>query len=77
MKLKINTNYQDIIQWNITGTVSRIDILYNNGTGNNTIARYVDASLGKYSWTVPYDLTSNARILIIDNSTGTPSSFCI
>jgi len=70
----VTNNLYGVIQWNITGTVSRVDIRYDiiDGSGGYPylIAGYVNASLGQYDWNdVPKTPSAQARIRVVDNST--------
>jgi len=78
-QINVYKDYQ--INWTYVGTnVSKVDIRYffngSDGTYNYTIAGFVNVTDGNCAWgNTPYNITTAARIRIIDNSTGSPSSF--
>ncbi|MCG8430040.1 MAG: hypothetical protein MJA29_02560, partial [Candidatus Omnitrophica bacterium] len=78
--IHVTNNYTNLIRWNISGTtVTRIDIRYDTENGGGgypyIIAGYINASLGQYDWNnVPMTPSGQAKIRIIDNSTGSPSA---
>jgi hypothetical protein len=80
--INVSDSYADIIKWTITGSeVSKVDIMYSiNDGGDNfpyEIARDVLASANKYTWnTVPYRNSTEAKIRIYYNDTGTQSTTC-
>ncbi|MFH1062049.1 MAG: hypothetical protein V1747_04095 [Candidatus Omnitrophota bacterium] len=59
------------ITWNRTGNISTISIKYSidgGATYPNTIIASTDAGAGSYGWTIPDDISSQAKVLITDTA---------
>ncbi|MCG8430067.1 MAG: hypothetical protein MJA29_02695, partial [Candidatus Omnitrophica bacterium] len=78
--IQVTNNYTAVVQWTIEGsTIDYVDVVYDllDGTGGYPyyIATRVPASDGNVSWNnVPQRVGSQARIKVVDNSTGVPAN---
>ena len=67
------------ITWNSTGSVGNVELIYSTDAGNtypggNTIIGSISGATGTYSWTIPDNITSTARVEVSDLADATVSS---